>query len=215
MLKKIMLGIVAAVLLLGVVNLLAKEKTGKPKTKQKQAQKLQQEEKWHAKQQLQKQKAAKKAAQKAMEGKQQKQKSLRHKQARPIQKRFDKWFRKLTKAYRQNDREKMGQLLRNMHQFREGQTRAKDAVGEYRQDFRGRDEAGKGRHGQFHGGPCRHGQGLQRRGMGRPDLDTPPRGMGRRQQRIHGGRRGYRNPGFPHGGMRNWRQDGHSSEWDW
>lgn len=172
--KKVILGIVAVVLLLGAENLLAKEKADKPKARQKQAQKLQQ-----------------------------KKKGLHQKQARPIQKRFDSWFGQLTKAYRQNDREKMGQLLKKMHQFRERQTKAKDAVGERRQDFRGGAMAGKGRPSRFHDGPGGHGQGLQRRGMGR------------RQQRIHGGRRGYRNPGFPHGGMCNWRQDSHSSEWDW
>lgn len=184
--KKVILGIVAAVLLLGAENLLAKEKTDKPKARQKQAQKLQQ-----------------------------KKKGLHQKQAQPIQKRFDSWFGQLTKAYRQNDREKMGQLLRNMHQFRERQTKAKDAVGERRQDFCGGARARKREAGQFRGGLGGREQGIQRRGMGRPDPDMPPRGMGGRQQRTHDGRRGYRNPGFPQGGMRNWRQDSHNSEWDW
>ena len=225
--KKVILGIVAAVLLLGAENLLAKGKADKPKAKQKQSQKLQQKKKAQAKQ-LQKQKAAKKASQKAMKGTQQKQRSLRQKQAQPMQRRFDSWFGQLTRAHRQNDREKMGQLLRKMHQFRQRQTKARDAVGERRQDFRSRGRAGKGRHGQLRGSPsCRHGQGLQHTGMGRPDPDMPHRGMGRhgrgfqrrgigrRQQRIRGGQRGYRNPGFPHRGMHNWRQDSHSSEWDW
>jgi len=221
--KKVILGIVAAVLLLGAENLLAKEKADKPKANQKQTQKLKQEKKAQAKQ-FQRQKAAKKPGQKAMKGTQQKQKGLRQEQARPTQRRFDKWFSRLTKAYRENDGEKMGQLLGKMHQFRKRQT---DAFGERRQDFRSRDRAGKGRHGQFHGGRRRHGQGLQHTGIGGQGQDSPARGIGRRgrgfqrrgiggrQQRIHGGRRGYRNPDFPHGGMRNWRQDGHSSEWDW
>jgi hypothetical protein len=196
MLKKVILGIVAAVLLLGAENLFAQEREANERAEKRTLRRAE--------------RAGREAGHKRMEGVQQKRQGFR-----PVQERFDKWFRKLTKAYEDNDREKMGQLLRKMHQFREGQTKAKDAVGKRRQDFRGRDEAGKGRHGRFHSGPGKHGQGFQHTGMGRPDPDMPPRGMGRRQQRTHGGGRGYRNPGFPHRGMRNRRQDRHSSEWDW
>ena len=218
--KKVIFGIVAAVLLLGAENLFAQEREADERVERRALRRAE--------------RAEREAGHKRMQGMQQK-----HRGFRPMQEGFDRWFNQLTKAYHQNDREKMGQLLRNMHQFRERQTKEKDAVGECRQDFRGRDEAGKGRHGQFHGGPCRHGQGLQHTGMGRPDPDMPHRGMGRpdpdmphrgmgrrgrgfqrrgmgrRQQRIRGGRRGYRNPGFPHGGMHNWRQGSHRSEWDW
>ena len=208
MLKKVMLGIVAVIVLVGAENLIAQEREVDERAEKRALRRAE--------------RAEREAGHKRMEGVQQKRQGFR-----PVQERFDRWFDKLTKAYRQNDREKMGQLLRKMHQFREGQTKAKDAVGERRQDFCGGARARKREAGQFRGGLGGRGQGLQGRGMGgqgqdfpargigRPDPDMPPRGMGRRQQRTHGGRRGYRNPGFPQGGMRNWRQDSHSSEWDW
>ena len=232
MLKKVMLGIVAVIVLVGAENLIAQEREVDERAEKRALRRAE--------------RAEREAGHKRMEGVQQKRQGFR-----PVQERFDRWFDKLTKAYRQNDREKMGQLLRKMHQFREGQTKAKDAVGERRQDFCGGARARKREAGQFRGGLGGRGQGLQgrgmggqgqdfpargigrrgqgiqgrgmggqgqdfqARGMGRPDPDMPPRGMGRRQQRTHGGRRGYRNPGFPRRGMRNRRQDSHSSEWDW
>ena len=220
MLKKVMLGIVAVIVLVGAENLIAQEREVDERAEKRALRRAE--------------RAEREAGHKRMEGVQQKRQGFR-----PVQERFDRWFDKLTKAYRQNDREKMGQLLRKMHQFREGQTKAKDAVGERRQDFCGGARARKREAGQFCGGLGGRGQGIQGRGMGgqgqdfqargmgrrdqglqhtgmgRPDPDMPPRGMGRRQQRTHGGGRGYRNPGFPRRGMRNRRQDRHSSEWDW
>ena len=209
--KKVILGIVAAVLLLGAENLFAQEREANERAER----------------------AGRVAGHKRMEGVQQK-----HQGFRPVQERFDKWFRKLTKAYEDNDREKMGQLLRKMHQFREGQTKAKDAVGERRQapatpvarrgcgqDFHSRARARKREAGQFRGGlggrgqgiqgrgmggqgqdfPARgigrRGQGLQRRGIGGPDPDTPRRGMGRHGQGLQHTGMGRPDPDMPHRGM--------------
>jgi hypothetical protein len=38
---------------------------------------------------------------------------------RPAVRMFNRWLDELTKAYQENDREKMGQLIKRMHQFRQ------------------------------------------------------------------------------------------------
>ena len=62
--------------------------------------------------------------------------------------RFDNWLNELTEAYEQNNREKMGQLIGQMKQSRQGEPRGFGPRGE---------------------GP--RGEGPQGRGMGRPDED--------------------------------------------
>ncbi|MHC4737893.1 MAG: hypothetical protein ACYS9Y_03210 [Planctomycetota bacterium] len=103
---------------------------------------------------------------------------------RARQQEFDRYFNALTKAYRENDREKMGQMLRKMNQFRQNHQKAKVVSGRREQDLpkrRSRDMCwhgrGKGRRGRgmgWHGrgmggrgrGMCWHGRGMGRRGRG-------------------------------------------------
>jgi len=202
MLKKVMLGIVALILLVGAENLSAKEKEeqDKPKAKQKQVQKDGKKQKSRAKQ-LHKQKtgkqttpkrrkasqkkrrqkvtkeaAAKKAkavkarAEKAKAAKARAEKAKavkaraertkaaaaarkRTEQVRgksqqlrpganlPRQQMFSRWLDELTDAYRENDRETMGQLIRKMHQLRQRVRKAMSAPGEAGRDLRDRPKA--------------------------------------------------------------------------
>ena len=103
---------------------------------------------------------------------------------RPRQQEFDRYFNALTKAYRENNREKMGQMLRKMNQFRKNQQKAKVVPGKREQDLPKRRGSGNERAGRFRGDldknrpSFRHGgMRWQGRGMGRRD-----RGMGRRGQ---------------------------------
>lgn len=131
MLKKIILGIVALLLLVGAENLLATEKKDKPKAKQQQEQVQKGQKK-----QTSKAKAAA-VARKRMEARRGKPQQLRPGQARPMQEGAGRLLDELTKAYRENDREKMGQLIRKMHQFRQKVRKAMGVPGEAGRDFRG------------------------------------------------------------------------------
>jgi hypothetical protein len=73
---------------------------------------------------------------------------------RPAVRMFNRWLDELTKAYQENDREKMGQLIKRMHQFRQN-----------------RPAFGWGRAAP--GGP------LPGRARGRPDIEEGPPRMGR------------------------------------
>jgi hypothetical protein len=132
---------------------------------------------------------------------------------RPRQQEFDRYFNALTKAYRENDREKMGQMLRKMNQFRQNQQKAKVVPGKRGQDLpkrrglgMGWHGRGKGRRGQgmsWHGrgmgrrgqGMCWHGRGKGRRGRG---MGWHSRGKGRRGQGMswHGRGMGGRGRGM-------------------
>ena len=92
MLKRSVLGVVVLALLAGTGILIAQEDEDTPKAEQKQ------------------ESCAK-----------QKRPGFRRGQERPIEERFNKWFNSLTKAYEENDREKMGQLLKKMEQRRQKQ----------------------------------------------------------------------------------------------
>jgi len=212
MLKKVMLGIVAVILLVGVENLSAKgkEEEDKPKAKQKQVQKDQKKQKSRAKQ-LHKQKAGKQTAPKRRKASQKKRRQKVTKEAEakkakaekaraekakaekaraekakaakaraekvkaakaraerakaaaaarkrpeqvrgksqqlrpganlPRQQMFSKWLDELTNAYRENDREKMGQLIRKMHQLRQRVRKAMSAPGEAGRALRDRPKA--------------------------------------------------------------------------
>jgi len=210
MLKKIMLGIVVLALLAGVENLLAQEKEGKPKAKQKQKQ----AQKGKAKR-LHKQKAGKEAAPKRVKALQHKRRQMvakeaeakkakaaaarkrmekdvrgkpqqfRLRQDRPMQEGSGRLLDELTKAYRENDREKMGQLIRKMHQLRQKVRKARSAPVEARRDFRGRprlDDVPPSEEVVRPMPPVRGmggwGRGFQGRGMGGWGRGFRGRGMG-------------------------------------
>jgi len=194
MLKKVMLGIVALILLVGAENLLAKEKEekGKPKAKQKQKQVQKETKKQKSKaRRLAKKKADKQTAPKRRKASQKKRRQEVTKEAEakkakaekaraekakaaiaraekvkdaaaarkrmeqvrgkgqqlrpganlPRQQMFSRWLDELTKAYRENDREKMGQLIRKMHQLRQRVRKAMSAPGEAGRAFRDRPKA--------------------------------------------------------------------------
>ena len=69
-----------------------------------------------------------------------------------IRQAFDIWLKDITKAYQQNDRQKMGQLIEDMNQRRQRSTARPDRGGTPR-------DAG------------RRSEAFRRRGMGRPDQD--------------------------------------------
>ncbi len=183
MLKKIVLSIVAMALLLGIESLIAQERKGKPEEKQKQ--------KAQAKQ-LHEQQLCKKAGRKREEGEiiEQRPPVFGPMQNWPIiRERFNIWFNKLTKAYHENDREKIGQLLRRMQQFRQRLRKGRGALGEHRRDFlirpgigRGQAGTGRGRPWQFRGDLGRWGRAFPRRGMRRCGRGFQRRGVGQRGQ---------------------------------
>lgn len=180
MFKKVMLGIVALILLVGAENLLAKEKEeeSKPKAKQqqKQVQKETKKRKSRAKRSGKKkagkkttpkrkkaspkkrrQRPAKEAAKKAKAEKaraakaraaaaRKRSEQVRDKAPqprpganRPAQQMFGKWLDELTEAYRENNREKMGQLIRKMHQIRQRMRQGPAATAGRGRVFQGRD----------------------------------------------------------------------------
>jgi len=239
MLKKIALAIVAMALLLGTENLIAQEREGKPKEKQK----CMQKQKTQAKQ-FHKQQPGKKAGRKWVEGGivEQRGPGFGQMHNRPMMgKRFDKWFNQLTKAYHENDREKMGQLLRKMRQLRQRRREERDTLGGHRRDFlsrpgigRGRGGIGRGRPRRFRGdsgrcgrdfphrgGMMRWGRGFQRRGVcqrghGMPYEAMPPEGMCRPEMGFSPRDMGEYGHKFRRRGMNAPRWDDvRSSEWDW
>ncbi len=78
----------------------------------------------------------------------------------PMQQMFGRWLDELTKAYRDNDRKKMGQLLRKMQQ-------ARATAGQRGPGFQSRGMGGWGRDFQGRGMMGRGGRGFQDRRMGR------------------------------------------------
>jgi len=114
----------------------------------------------------------------------QKQKGLR-----PAQRRFDGWLAALTKAYRENDGEKMGQLLRNMNQRRRRQRAQKGKVEgrpeRWRERKEGRRWHGRGSPAGGQGfeweGKGRGGGAFRREGRGKHFRDRAFRGEGRRK----------------------------------
>jgi len=241
MLKKIMLVMAAAVVLIGVENLAAQEGRGRPEAEPQQRQARQG---WQSQrgqtQQPGRERTEQKAARRPTEsrGTQTRQQPRVSREAgrspadavrgRPqqfgrgqtppspaIQTRLAGWLDELTKAYRENDREKMGQLLRRMNEARQRVQRARGALGERLRDLRGRAGAGQGlpgtnrgwpgigqgRLGQLRGCPYGRWQGLQRRGIGGWGQGTPDRGIGRPGQGFqHRGGWGQGTPGRGIGG---------------
>lgn len=189
MLKKIIFGVMVVALLAGSEDLLARERSVETGAKQKQVRRP-----------------------RGQAG--QKQQGLRPGGKQPGQQEFDRYFNALTKAYRENDRAKMGQMLRKINQFRQKRQRAKVVPGRRVRDLPERGGAGKGRPGRFrrdfsknrpgfwHGAMGGRGRGLRGGGWGRG-------GRGFRHRGIGGGRgRGFRGRGMGGGRGRNMRGGG-------
>ena len=104
---------------------------------------------------------------------------------------FDKWLDKLTKAYEDNDKEKMGKLIEKMHQRRETMRQRRGARSEFRQGIRHRGYGQRGRPGRFQGGQDGWGQSRPHRRTGR---------QGRYYQ---------------HPDLRKQQQDSEGFDWDW
>ncbi|MBA7628989.1 hypothetical protein ES703_36486 [subsurface metagenome] len=228
--KKIMLGIVAVILLVGVENLIAQERKDRPKAEPKQKGQVEQlrrqrageeagrgrvegmqqrrrlravreaePERVKALQQKPQQKAVREAVRmrKRVEAVRGKLQQLRPGQVRPMQEGAGRLLDELTKAYRENDREKMGQLIRKMNQLRQRMQKARAAPGERVRDLRGRPEAAQ---------PGAKKERPERRKATPKDTDRPGppmlrRGMGRWGQGMQGRGIGGRGQGFQGRGM--------------
>ena len=200
MLKKIMLGIVVAVLLIEVESFAAQERRGRPEAEQKQEAQAEQ---------LRRRRAGDEAVRKPMGGMQQRQRQrtdreaprgpkeaapgkpqpLRTWQNQPTPQMFSRWLNELTKAYQENDREKMGQLLRKIHQLRQ---KWQEAGG---RGFQSRGIGGWGR--GFQGRGSRWGRGWQGGGLGRWPRGFQGRGMMMQRRGMIGGwGRGFQGRGI-------------------
>jgi len=120
---------------------------------------------------------------------------------RPRQQGFDKWLTALTKAYQENDSEKMGQLLRNMNQRRrkqkaqkgEGQGRS----GQLRKGREGLEKDRKGLRGELSGGKRRPKQLREREGRrGRGEYFGRGRGEGFGREGMRSGGKRFRGRGI-------------------
>ena len=126
MLKKTMLGIVAVILLVGADNLLAMEKEDSPKEKQMLMQKTR-------RQAAERAERAEREVGRRRGGMRQRDQGLQQpRQNQPAQQMASKWLDELTKAYKENDREKIGQLIRKMHQLRQRVRQGRAAAAESR-----------------------------------------------------------------------------------
>ena len=190
MLKRIMLSTIVAVLLIGADNLVAQEQSSpKPRPEQGQVRQGRQRQNAQAKQ-LHRQRGDREASRGPAWATDDATQGSYHRQNRADGPRFGRWFDKLEKAYRENDNEQVGQLIRKMHRLRQRrqQTQAPD---QHREDYRSRAGMGKGRpdtdmprrgtgirgRGSQRQGVDRHEQGMLSRG--KPDTDTPNRAIER------------------------------------
>jgi len=188
MLKKTMLSIIATVVLIGAANLNAQEGKDRseagPRPKQvlEGRQRASREAVRERAEQAQQQRATKEARRKRTENLRGKPQPVRPEQNQPAQpgQMFGGCLDELTKAYRANDREKMGQLLRKMHQLRQEWQeirgrgfQGRGMIGGWDRGFQGRGIGGWGRgwQGRDIG---RRGQSFQGRGIGRPGPGMPP-----------------------------------------
>lgn len=120
--KKILLGIVVVILLVGADNLLAMEKEDRPKEKQMQKTRRQAAERAER---------SEREVGRRREGIRQRDQGLQQfRQNQPVQQMAGRWLDELTKAYQENDREKMGQLIRKMHQLRQRVRQGRAAAAE-------------------------------------------------------------------------------------
>jgi len=142
---------------------------------------------------------------------------LRQERFAARQQRFDQWFDELTNAYKENDRERMGQLLEKMEQFRQRRQEMREARREEVQrpsplrkepkHWRGEPARPDRLHGEF----LQRGRGMvparigqqgngRHKGMGRPCQARSHRRFGKpcrnfRQGRFAGAGQGFRNRG--------------------
>jgi len=216
MLQKIMLGILVVVLLIEVENFAAQERRGRPEAEQKQEAEAEQPRRRRAgdeavrkpmggMQQRQRQRTDREAPRGPKEAAPGKPQPVRTWQNQPARQMFGGWLNELTKAYRENDRQKMGQLIRKMHQLRQqwqeagGRGFQPRGIGGWGRGFPGRGISrwgrgwqgrgldrwrrgfqGRGMMMQRRGMIGGWGRGFQGRGIGRPGPDiTPPSRMER------------------------------------
>jgi hypothetical protein len=185
-----MLVVVAVILLVGVENLIAQEGRDRPEAEPKQKGQVEQ---------LRRPRAGEGTGRARVGGMQQRHRlmavrevepnrvrALQQKPQRPGQEGSGRLLDELTKAYRENDREKMGQLIRKMNQFRQRMQKARSALSKAGPGVRGRPGAAqpgaKKEHPEIRKAPPkdtdrpgpsmehrgmmgRHGQGMQGRGM--------------------------------------------------
>ena len=236
MLKKTMLSIIATVVLIGAANLNAQERKDRPEARARQRQKGWAEQPRRQRagreavrehtEQVQQQRATKEARRKRTENLRGKPQPARPGQNQagfpqggvPAQPRqmFGRCLDELTKAYRANDREKMGQLLRKMHQLRQewqeirgrgfqgrgicrwGRGWQDRDIGRWGQSLQGRGMTGGwGRGFQGRGMFGRWGRGFQGRGIRRWGRGWQGRDIGRRGQSFQGRGIGRSGPGMP------------------
>ena len=208
MVKKIILCIVAATLLISAEKLIAQQETGKPK------------------QQIQEEKGG--AGQKQECDRKIGKKGLRSGRKRPGK----NLLNELTKAYEANDREKMGKIIEKMRQRRQQRQEIRTAQKERRGHWRKRlqrwrehgrafgDDFGLGRWGFWHRGmgwPSRrfHDRGWQRPRIKGGGLGLQHRSMGRCRPPHHSGM-GWPSRGFHGKGMGQPGGDFRGAErWDW
>jgi hypothetical protein len=210
MLKKLMLAAVAVVVLTGAELLLAEEKTEVPQVRRRQIRRLevvpeqprrQRTEQGvllrsvEATQQRRRQRTGTDAERGPMEIARDKPQPIRPGENRPAQQMFGRWLDELINAYRENDREKMGQLLRKMNQVRSRWQKRLEALGATgRRGLALRERAEKRRgEGERQPGQFRWGRGWRNRSMGRWGMGLRGRRMMMRLRgRMAGPGRGLR-----------------------
>lgn len=84
---------------------------------------------------------------------------------KPMKQQFGKWFGQMEQAYKENDREKMGQLLKSMRQTRKNLKGRKGQVAQARQQSLSKSDTPKAHGQQFRGG---HGEQRQFRPCDQP-----------------------------------------------
>lgn len=204
MFKKIILCVVAAVLLIGAENAIAGRRKAGPEARPKQNKLLQGKQRQtpcgcgEAVANRHKLMAAA-AAHRGMQAPAGKQRAIGPRQIRAGAQMFGRWLDEITKAYRENDREKMGQLLRRMHQIRQRWQGAGAAISQ-RQRYMaphgraGRIGAGLGRAGMMRRkvGPCKCCGfcGPRPLALGKPGFGGPAEDVARRRPEPAGDRGG-------------------------
>ncbi|MHC4172153.1 MAG: hypothetical protein ACYST5_04330 [Planctomycetota bacterium] len=210
MLKKTMLSIIATIVLIGAANLIAQERKDRPEARARQRQKGWAEQPRRQRagreavrehtEQVQQQRATQEARRKRTENLRGKPQPVRPGQNQagfpqggiPAQPRqmFGGCLDELTKAYRANDREKMGQLLRKMHQLRQewqeirGRGFKGRGIGRSGRGWQGRDIGRKGQSFQGRGMTGEWGRGFQGRDIGGWGRGWQGRDIGRRGQSL-------------------------------
>ena len=112
--NKVIIGVIGvavlAVVIAGAINLTTTEKKGRSTEGQNQQEQMGQQPDRTADME---------AAQMHIEERRRERRLLRSRENRSLREDFDEWLNKITKAYQENDMEKMGQLLEEMQQTRQ------------------------------------------------------------------------------------------------